>query len=315
MTQSMLALSGFESQLQQLTNNRQQSSDQSYTEGMRLLFQAKESNFQDRQALKSACDLLLKSIQKNRQNVSPYISVAYILMLLADHKRASKYLRQALRLDPQNENANNLLECIQEVQKIQLTPEEKQATFISRFQQNPQIQDYGVLYEQTEKKIKELLLQLMRTPHSTQAVLEPDELEKLSSKHSELKHFMQHFESQFKLIEHELNTSALYVLIRPLETLLKRYQQAIHQSQVFMQMIEQIEGVKRQTLRLINELQLQHRDIGSELEPLLDFCDAQADQLDDLEHKKINITLIKPFYKQLIEHVSLLQDLYDEKFA
>ncbi|MEZ0367495.1 MAG: hypothetical protein ACAI44_00250 [Candidatus Sericytochromatia bacterium] len=304
------ALSGFESQLKDLAQIRHQRAEDEYMAGMFALAQAKESSYSNKAALKEACSKLMGALQKNRSSPKPYLAMAYLLMITGDRGRAGRYIREALRLDPGNELAGDLLDSLNQVKHVTLDASDT----LKRLHESPRqpVRDYDALYDQLEKAIRTALQQLMRQPHHTLPTVEPEELAALKAQLAELDGLTAGFHQQVRLLEAGLDTSALCQLMRPLEVLTRRYKQACALSETFAGMLAEIDASKHQTRILIHRFQIKHEDVSQAFEQRLDECDAIADKLDALDEKKVEIRPVKGPYKELLALVNVLQELLDE---
>lgn len=301
-------MAGFEHQLSALAQNRQQRSEEDYQAGIQALAQAKAAGFQDKTLLKQACERLMSALQKNRNNPRPYIAMGYLLMISADRNRAKRYFLTALKLDPQNETAQNFLASMAEAAEIELQAHDT----LQRFERFQTSSDPDLQYQSLEKMIATTLKQVMSVPHQAEPALEPEALAKLREQSTELLELKAGIEKQIELLEDELDTTPLYFQLHPLEVILRRYQKALKTSAEFLRLQTEIAGLKQETCRLIQAANEQ-KEVPQSLDALLDACDALADQLDEFETRKISIQPLETSYHELLGLVRILQEVLDEK--
>lgn len=77
--------------------------------GMAFFATAQESGFHDKPALKEASNLFLRAIAADRSKPQPLVCMGYLLLLLNNQEMARRYLDEAVRVDPANEDAKKLL--------------------------------------------------------------------------------------------------------------------------------------------------------------------------------------------------------------
>lgn len=302
------AIAGFDHQLQALAEKRHQRSEADYQAGIQALADAKASGFEDKAALKQACDHLMAALQKNHKNPRPYIAMGYLLMITADRPRAKRYFHRALKLEPDNQAAQNFLASMAESARIELQAQDT----LKRFEQFQTETDPDALYHSLEKMLITTLKQVMSAPHQAEPVLDPKALVRLSAKAEELQELKTGIEKQIAPLEEELDTTALYFQLRPLEVILRRYKRALEISEEFLDLQADIAELKQETCRLIQTANSK-QEIPPDLDALLDACDALADQLDDLEARKVNIQPVEKIYQELLGFVRILQEVLDEK--
>ncbi|MBT9548036.1 MAG: hypothetical protein IV090_21780 [Candidatus Sericytochromatia bacterium] len=302
------AMAGFEHQLNALTQNRHHRSEEDYQAGIQALARAKAAGFQDKTLLKQACERLMSALQKNRNNPRPYIAMGYLLMISADRNRAKRYFLSALKLDPQNETAQNFLDSMAEAAAIELQAQDT----LQRFERFQTGSDPDLQYQSLEKMIATALKQVMSVPHQTEPVLSPEALANLQAQSAELHELKAGIEKQIVLLENDVDTTPLYFQLHPLEVILRRYQKALKTSAEFLRLETEIAGLKQETCRLIQAAN-QRQEVGQGFDLLLDACDSLADQLDDFETRKISIQPLETTYHELLGLVRILQEVLDEK--
>lgn len=301
-------MAGFEHQLNALAQNRQHRSEEDYQAGIEALARAKAAGFQDKTLLKQACERLMSALQKNRTNPRPYIAMGYLLMISADRNRAKRYFLTALKLDPQNETAQNFLDSMAEAATIELQAQDT----LKRFERFQTGSDPDLQYQSLEKMIATTLKQVMSVPHQAEPVIDPEALAKLQAQSEEVHELKTGIEKQIVFLEDDLDTTPLYFQLHPLETILRRYQKALKTSAEFLRLQTEMETLKQEACQLIRAAHEQ-QDVHQGFELLLDACDALADQLDDYETRKVSIQPLETTYHALLGLVRILQEVLDEK--
>ncbi|MGE3728055.1 MAG: hypothetical protein AB7I41_21040 [Candidatus Sericytochromatia bacterium] len=301
-------LAGFEQQLSALAQNRHQRSEKDYQAGIQALAQAKANGYQDKNLLKQACEHLMAALQKNRNNPRPYVAMGYLLMISADRTRAKRYFLTALKLDPQNEAAQNFLDSMEEAAAIELRAQDT----LERFERFQSTADPDLQYQSLQKMITTTLKQVMSSHHTTEPVLEPGALAALQAQFEELRELKAGIEKQIELLEEELDSTPLTFQMHPIEVLLRRYRQALKTSAEFQVLETEIASLKEKTCTLIRAAN-EKQEVHQAFEQLLDACDSVADQLDDFDTRKISIQPLEKIYNELLGLVQILQEVLDEK--
>ncbi|PIQ27675.1 hypothetical protein COW36_07205 [bacterium (Candidatus Blackallbacteria) CG17_big_fil_post_rev_8_21_14_2_50_48_46] len=311
MANGLMALSAFENQIQNLQRNRQERSADAYDQGIQALQEAKNSKFKDKEALLKACDLLFLSLKNNRKNPDPFLALAYVLILMGDTKKAIRYLKEVQKIEPENELACKLFQSILESQKMMLEKPEN-SSFVSS--SASESQEPSTLYDAMESEIQTFLKQVRANQKPVLVCLNSEALESLKTEFQILSEALNRFDQQIKQLEASLDVTPLYLLLRPIETLILNYQRAMNQSRSLQKLSADLLKTKQETLSMIQAVNQNGQSVQPELEILLDTCDTFADRLDELEAKKIDIQVLLLSYEDLLKHVSFLQDVCDEKF-
>lgn len=293
------ALSGLQAQREQLDARRSRLSGDAYQQGLEAFARASRSDFQDREALRQALDAWFEAIKQQRSNPEPYISLGYLFLLLGDSRTAVMYLKAAQNIAPRHPDPPVLIEL--------LLREGRAEPAVSPAAAQGSIDDES--FEALEAELRDWLrrIQTWQPPVPTPA---DQERLQLANCHQELAQALSEFQAQLIALEAEFDVSQLRARLRPLESKLQQYGQAIRLSEQFAELsatIQQLYGLTRKA----------SQDIGDEplpdLEQLLDDCDAIADRLEAIEAKGFDISPLSGPYEALCQAIEKLQDKLDEQ--
>ncbi|MBT9547007.1 MAG: hypothetical protein IV090_16575 [Candidatus Sericytochromatia bacterium] len=317
------ALKELQSQSSQFKHKRSEESDRHFQQGIQLLQMAVAQKFSNPNTLGDAADAIALALKFNTQNPELYAVMGYLLILVEDFYQALRFLRAALKLAPDDQQAQSLLHYAQ-AQMMQMPkpgsvvqPEANNPVLFS----NTQDLDYDDLYDQVEKVIQTQVLQLM------QDALPYDKPTKDRAFYLKLEQTVMSLENQYQqitdniqIVDQEIETSDLKNQLKPMESRLKQYKTCLQACEAFQELDTQINVLEKEVLELNQQLktelsQFQLSAIDSALEAIMDTCDTLADRLDGLEKQGYSIASLEEIYAQVVSHIEKLNESYDDASA
>lgn len=289
-----------------IAENRQDVGVDYCQKGFMLLAQAELTEFREKQLLKDATSYFIRAIRFKRTSTDAYVGLGYLLILLTDYEGASKYLKEALRLDPSNGDAAKLLEHVQTHQPQSVKP-------------NAQPEDlsdlnYDELYDKIEILIFTQIKTIMETPPMIPTV-DTDALKALEQQTAAFETTYQHIVQQLDIIEAEIDTSDLRNNLRPFEIALGRFQTGLstshHMQKIQAGILKEMHRVKEHLMQVRNNPESTENEEVF-LDDVMDHCDALADELDVLERKAISIEPLLQRYESLVALIEQFRDTLDE---
>lgn len=290
-------------QTQNLGARRQAEAIKLYQQGLEAFAQATASRFRDKQALRNAFDKWMDALKQHRQNPDPYIGLGYIFLILNDHRAALMYFKSAQGIQPDHPDAALLIQYL-----VDLTS--------GRAPQPPaglpagsDGSDYDALYDRAEQLLDLHLRQLRQLP-GLKPSPHADERQQQEQICADQGQLVAEVKQMLKTLAVEIDTSELEKQLAVLETALRRLQTVKEASASFARLAQEMQACSAEADRALAKVPMP----GAEalIESLLDRCDAFADQLDELENRRHDITALKPYYDELVESLNALQDKLDE---
>ncbi|MGV3526858.1 MAG: hypothetical protein ACO1RX_21755 [Candidatus Sericytochromatia bacterium] len=265
-------------------------------QGLRALAQAQSRRFRDKAALEQAHALLLKAMKQDRRQVPAYIGIAYLRLILGDNALAMKYVRMALRLAPQDPQAQALF--LQLSGGNDHTAAESEGAEAALDALTLQITSQG------QQLSREEFPQTPLTDRTLLAVWQQRHQRGIQA----------HAESLARLLALEplFETASLRLHLQAQEKQLERWGLFIRLSTEYQVILAQIAAHLNSLKSLQQQVARGTEHVGPQLESLLDSCDALADRLDGYEAQGYVISPLLSAYQDLIERVSALQDALDE---
>ncbi|PKL75067.1 MAG: hypothetical protein CVV27_17290 [Candidatus Melainabacteria bacterium HGW-Melainabacteria-1] len=283
------------------SDHRHQASERDYQTGMQILLQAQLDAFKDLSRLQQASDHFLAAIRHHHRNPDPYIGMAYLLHLLEDAPGALRYLSEALRVDPGNQSAYSLQLAIQEqaAQSLERQPEQPPP-------------DSDLAYDQLEDLISREIRLISSYP-PPRASLDPEQVLELESRFEQLSQNFGLIQAQIEIQSQELDLLSLQSRLRPIETRIKGFEQALSQSRLMLALNQEMEQEYEATLCLSQYLLYQSPETARlQLESTLDTCDEVADQINRLDAAGAATEALEVSYHKLKAVVLHLQESIDE---
>lgn len=305
-------LSKLQNKAAQLTQDRLQNASDYLADGISCLLDAEDEGYQDRELLVEACENFMEAMRLNHNAPEPCIGMAYLLLLLGEYHQAFGYVTEALSLDPQNEDAHTLSKEIQKALAAQNQSLEEP------FEETDDEPDFDLLYEQLQAQIKNEVHHASTLPPKWLDISDQRfQIEKTERLYIELRQGQEAILEQCKVLETEIDCSALRQMMRPLDIILNRCKASLTQSWQLVQLEEMMQEHNQWLNKTLKQLGLKPDQMPADFsqqrfEYLLEDCDALADQLDELEQRQIEISALVVQYEILANRISELQDLLDQ---
>ena len=276
--------------------------EEQFHKAIELLKQFKKTDFQDKALDQEASQLLITSIQKNRLDARPYVALGYLVLIYGETLKGIQFLREALKLDPNNPDAQRLLNVAQTSGVlIKETPASESIAAIKPVEvstHEPTPDQLDEMYEQTY----DLILEQQKQVQSLMGRLKPTFLE------SELKglqyladqwfNFHQRLNSRLELLEREFEMDELTSALIPLHKAQEKLQEAISLSETMLALDQQL-NVLQTTLTQQNE------SVAS----LVERYEAITHQLHPLKEKNLDLTFLLKRFNEVTEKLELLKSI------
>lgn len=312
------AISSIQDQTSRLSERRRQKSEELCHAGFRLLFEAETRGFADKSLLSQASDAFADAIAQDRLAPDAYFGMGYLLFLLKDYPLAMRYLREALRLQPEHPDARDLLQQLHSLDKqaARSGPAPGPAPAARPLPPPPAEPDYDALYEEVEALIMQEVHRLAseKLPIPSLQASAQRRLHQGLQRQQEL---IRSIQRQIDVIEVEIETDALRAKLKPLEVAVRRYQQAVSVSDEMLEIQQSLVGLLDRLPELSDGLV--HARTAAELamplrlvEVMMDRCDQLADRLDFLDQKKHPVKALIEMYEHLVSEVEALHEQSDD---
>jgi tetratricopeptide (TPR) repeat protein len=316
-------LSKFDTLKDRLTASRSQNAEKFTDQGLALLAQVlQQTQVADQKTkLMDAFDLFVKALSSQRTQPEPYIGIAFVLILVGNFTKATKYVKEAQRLAPKHPDVAILFEMIQDLQlKARIPAPTSPQTTIRPSKTEIKIErlDYDELYDQLEMQIiTEVRLMMQDSQAIPSPSCEEQQFKKLKEQYASLLNLYENIQRQCQIVEQEIDISDLEKQLKPFTINLARFENALKISNDLHQLKENLCTQLDQVNTLLAEIKEYQRTedllIAEEnLEILLDNCDLYANQLDEAESKKYRVQILLNLYENMIAQMESLQDLLDE---
>ena len=313
------------SDISSLSKKRHQESDISQLKGFEYLEKSFQTEFQDHSLLHEALDHFMVSLNHNRRNPDPYVSIGYLFLILGKKNRALRYLTEAKRVSPGHTLANQLIFAIEsheahlrealESEEGSPSSSEPEMLDIMSLPVLSSDRDYDLLYDQIEGLLLDKTRELMDQGEQIQVQEDLSLLEPLKLLGRNLKTLTRHVDRQIQVIDREIETSDLRHKLIPLEAMLRRIQDVRKSSSVLVQLGTDCTAISGRASSLLRDLKQGSKPVSvaeADVEEILDECDRLADVLDGISAKGHNITFAEDAYGVLIQEVEILQDAIDD---
>ncbi|MGE3724723.1 MAG: hypothetical protein AB7I41_04180 [Candidatus Sericytochromatia bacterium] len=316
-------LSQFDTLKDHLTASRSQNAEKFTDQGLALLAQVLQQTqvANQKKQLMDAFDLFVKALSSQRTQPEPYIGIAFVLILIGNFTKATKYVKEAQRLAPKHPDVALLFEMIQNLQlKARIpVPATSQATIRpTKTEIKIERLDYDELYDQLEMQIiTEVRLMMQDSQTIPSPSCEERQFKKLKEQYACLLNLYENIQRQCQIVEQEIDISDLEKQLKPFTINLARFENALKISNDLHQLKENLYTQLDQINTLIAEIKEYQRvedylNAEENLEILLDNCDLYANQLDEAESKKYTVQILLNLYENMIAQMEILQDLLDE---
>lgn len=287
----------------QLLQHRHSEADLLCRQAYYLIAEAEAGDFANKALLKQALMLFTQAVRQQRRAPEPYIGLAYLAILLEQRSQARRYLQTALGLNPQQSDAAQLLNYLEQAPPV--------TTALPAFAEAP-FGDLDRLHEHIEQQLYEFVRTLMQQA-PPEISFEPEAIRALQATTTALQEQIQTFENRIVLLEGEFDTADLRRRLRPAEAIFKRYQRALDSSEsqraVHGEIIRLIETVR--SLFGQSEAEPLSPERERELESLMDRCDWVADRLDELSAEE-RLETLEYRYHALIEMIEQVREKLDD---
>lgn len=288
-------------------DNRQSDSAALYEQGRALVAEA-QADF-DKQLLKQAADCFARGIQSYYGNPSNYLGMAYLFLLLGQAAKASPYLKSALELDPSSELGQQLLLQAQRAQ----TPEAARRPQGAHSGHMPGAVDVDEIYDQIEAAVQTFIRQLRNRPFwQMPPVIDAESYRALRREYESIEAQKRSFFERISTLEREIETAGLAQALNQVHPALQVLSGLLRASEKFMEIQRESRAHASTVLALLTRLQKGGQIAPEQVEALLDHCDGLADKLDALEAEGLEISVLKPEYRQFLRKLEALQDALEE---
>ncbi|MGV3524279.1 MAG: tetratricopeptide repeat protein [Candidatus Sericytochromatia bacterium] len=271
------------------------------------LLAAQAEDYARPERLVAACNAFMDAIRHHRQALEPWIGMGYLLWLTGDPAEARLYLSEALLLDPENKDALTLMAL------AQTAPSEPEP-----LSDDTQSDAYDQLYDALEARIHQGVQRLSSLrPDTFVLSRERFQIQKMERHYARLMADYQEMQDQMAVIEQEIDCSPLAQMLRPFDILLRRCQEVLTASWQLCDLHDMLaqhnHWLDQEWQRLSRLREGETPEFSQErLDYLLNDCDALADQIDQLEQKEQDVSLLVPAYEALAAKIGQLQDLLDQ---
>ena len=217
---------------------RHENAEKQLNKGLNILELAHQEAFANPERLHAASQCFIYAIKHNRNDIRPLLSMAYLFLLLEDHKMAFDYVTQALAVSPNHPDAQDFFAQIQQDQQnIEVRRALRRATLSEL---NRETLDYDELYDETEAFIQDTVRQVMLNP-PPQVTASALNIQILRESFESLKAELSHIEQQLKIIDEEIDIADLQKLLRPLEVNCKRFETILELSQSWLELTQELQ--------------------------------------------------------------------------
>lgn len=300
---------------EELNQNRHSKSEEHFIKGMQALALAHQEDFSHKETVKSACTSLIESLKLNRQDIRPYLALAYLFTIVNAFDTAYEYLEAALELEPQNEVALAMQQVIGEQKQDIVPPSSDTLPSLSVSQDGRSPIDYDALYDRIQiyivAEVKKAMEIELPPPSSEVEVSQfiDDKLDEYTEKY-------QYIKKELAILDEEIDTSDLERHAKPLQMIVKRLEDNAAVTHQLTSIRTQLEFLDKEVDQLLEQIQTalppqEMAVLERQVENLLDQYDAIADQLDLLEGKPYHWQPLLVKYEELIQKTELLQDEID----
>lgn len=322
---------GNQSQMSDITadqeNIQQQRHEQSealYEQAHQLFQNAQMQGFNDKEPLEEVTDLLTRSIRSNRKNPRPFTLMAYILLLVNDRIRAERYVRDALKADPEHLPAQQLYEGIEElkysefIQNAQRAPHEEAMEILEKITATGlhKPSQYDLLYDETEQFIikQSRLVMDWAEEFPAEPQYESNAYKILAMFFKALSSIKNCAEHHLELLDEEFETHELAQMMRPLNTLNKRYEQAFLTSKQLQDADKNINRCVQMAKQLekMYEAKKIPKDAEQRFEKIYDLSALIGEQFENIGDLDIDVSALAENFETMTSYVQKVHEKYDD---
>ncbi|PIQ28669.1 hypothetical protein COW36_12145 [bacterium (Candidatus Blackallbacteria) CG17_big_fil_post_rev_8_21_14_2_50_48_46] len=306
---------------QNMQDERQKRFDRLYRMGAEYLKRAKKTDFSDRSLVKKAGICFSQAIENNRRDPRPLVKLGYISTVFRDTKLATRYLNEALRLDPENKDAKKLLAHIekQSTQAIKNLKKDKGLSLqkVQKLSEAAPVTGKA-FYLQTQELILTQIRESFERMQGIQPTLVPINLQKFEEIHQQLETNYEELNQKLDQLEEEgFDIEPLERDFQKLEVNLNLMEDTCKLSR---KMIALKKSIQEETSKVQdwNQVLEMHpapekkAEIDSHFDEMMDRSDELADELDELEGSGFDIQALMKYYNQFSAACHRLEKLLED---
>ncbi len=299
-------LASLQHKAKSLTDARHAKAQKLADQGLLLLAEAYRQGFREKRLLSQAHQQFLQALQQHRQNLTPYLGLAYLRALLGDQELAKKYLRAAMQIDAQHPEVQGLF------------------LLLSGAKPPPPLQTSGPaanqidldhVAEQLESKLLQISSRLAKLKPQLGLSLDLEQVLDWRQTAVSLNHSLKETEHAFSELETELDVPGLRARQAACEQLCNQMIQTCRASSLAQSLNqeqeESLQAVSKASAQL-NSGQLSEAECEQLIESLLDRCDQFADRLDAFENEGYTISTLLAGYKRFMAAIEALRNQLEE---
>jgi len=283
--------------------------------GYQILAEVWNSQFEQKDQLKQALECFVRAVKTQRNSAEAFVGLAYLLMLIQENEQAKPYLREALRLNPRQADAQKLLKA------LYLPPTQ----VVSRSNPPPSVPAPLPSSPLPVNSLtpEQLLLDIQRACQAAQEKVLPlpsgraDDLENLTQTLEQFNLSYRDLKAELKMLEAEEDCTALEIALYPFEKIIREWKKNLAVNEAFQSLLQKIAKQTQQSQKAIFTLKSsqgfkQIEIYESRLEFLLDSCDRFADEIDLFQEQGFATHELENCYAQLLETVESFREALDE---
>lgn len=272
-----------------------------YRLGCEYLKRAKKSNYSDKNLTKKSIRCFVKAIENNRNDARPYARLGYLFLLYKDPVQASKYLNEAVRINPKNADAQRLLDYAQNSAVKKIKKKKGLGAPPPKLKLNTQGTPQGQ-YKALERAIQEQVTLSFQKVQGIKPTLIPinlrqlrDTLKNLEKNYDDLGKSLDVLEQKIDVSRLDMELKKLEINLNLLEDTIKLSEQQIEFKKSMLTLTEQIEIHMERYVQKADPIEV-YEDF---LDKALDECDELADELEFLEGSGYDIKPLMKYYNKL----------------
>jgi tetratricopeptide (TPR) repeat protein len=302
------ALKSINQQIDSTKQRRHQEACQSNRKGFECLLRAFSENFSDRSRLKEASQHFIKAIENNRKSPSPYLGMGLFYFILSSPDKALNYLKEGLKENPGHAGIADLIGMVLHKKSTHNNINSILTAHID------DLDEQDRLYDEIENKVTHLLKEVLGTPlFEIQSNPQPDTLLKLTDQLKQWQEQQKILNQNITKLDTYFDMSDIRALVEKINISIKEKTLRLEKSQNILILIEKIEKTHHEVNYQRDQLQVQKTAFNnSELEKILDLCDAIADQIDAFSEVGLPSEYLENSYGNLIRSVEKLQEILDD---
>lgn len=287
-----------------------------YQDGQALIKQSQQQNFEDNETLQNACSAFITSIKINPEDPRPFLSLANIFLHLEDFTTAHHYIDSALKLNTLNILALDLKKKIQSKAFIKTILNKNKLQLAQTTPHNNE--DLNDLYEQSETWIKHKVKDIMENNFPTLAA-HSLKLNEYKSQLSYLKDEYKEFQHTLTILDEELDINELYIIARPFEVFIERFQTLIFHNQQYLTLNDEIFSEARWLKQCIIKVKRVNTpgeltQLEGELDLIKDKHNLYHNQIEEFKRLKLPIHHLQTKWLMLNQILEHYEDVLEDAF-